>query len=115
MPYSISDFNDGQTWRVLYEKVAPGLEEAARREFEAICGGAEVGACDIKEIRVQAELLKKFLCSYVDGLAELHGTHGAKFYGDASARKELHAKIRSGMIKRKTKRTKGRPGRFLCL
>ena len=90
MAYTISDFNDARTLRTLYKKVVPSLEKVARYEFGAICGGVDVNGADICEIRDKAEMLKKFLCSYVDGLAELHGTHSAEFYGDASAQRELH-------------------------
>lgn len=93
MGYSESDFAGPNTAELLYEKVKPALNEAMEDEFSTVLGGVDVTAEDIREVWKQAELLKRFLCSYIDGVAAMYCIHGAGFYGDESAREELESKV----------------------
>ncbi len=85
-----------ETWPILQNKVLPGLEEAARKEFTCICGPGDIGRQEIREIRARTKDLKAFVCSYLDGLCELHCIHNAVLYGDRSAKKEVRAAARRG-------------------
>lgn len=96
MGYSESDFAGPNTAERLYEKVKPALNEVMEEEFDTVLGGVDVRAEDIQEVRKQAEILKQFLCSYVDGVAAMYCIHGAGFYGDESAREELESKVGGG-------------------
>lgn len=101
MGYSESDFAGPNTAELLYEKVKPALNEIMAGEFFTVLGGVDVTAEDIREVRQQADILKRFLCSYIDGAAAMYCIHGAGFYGDESARNEVEAKRRKRRRRRK--------------
>lgn len=89
----ISDFGNSETLRVLEKKATPAIRKAAEMEFGAIISLSDIDSDDIWEMLKQAELIKAFLCSYVDGLAAQYCVHGAEFYGDQSAKAALYAKF----------------------
>jgi hypothetical protein len=99
--YSAVDFAGPNTLELMYEKVNPALNEVMEEEFDTVLGGVDVRAEDIREVRKQAEILKRFLCSYIDGAAAMYCIHGAWFYGDESARNEVEAKRRKRRRRRK--------------
>lgn len=99
--YSAFDFAGPNTFELLYEKVNPALNEVMEGEFFTVLGGVDVTAEDIREVRQQADILKRFLCSYIDGAAAMYCIHGAWFYGDESARNEVEAKRRRRRRRRK--------------
>lgn len=90
--YSAVDFAGPDTVELMYEKVNPVLNEVMEGEFSTVLGGVDVTAEDIREVREQAEILKRFLCSYIDGVAAMYCIHGAWFYGDESARNEVEGR-----------------------
>lgn len=92
--YSSADFMDGLTWKYMKEKVFRCLDKVARQEFNCILGEGDVNADDLQEIETQADVIKKCLCAYVDGLAAHYQIYGARFFGDASAEKEFYSKFR---------------------
>lgn len=92
-PNTAGSFENYETWNTLSTKVARALYETAGIEFSTILGGADVERDEIRDIRRQAEVIKSFVCAYVDGLAELYCVFGCRFSGDASAQKELDAEF----------------------
>lgn len=88
-----ADFVNGQTWEIIKTRVFPWLEEIARQEFGCILGDCDVKDEDLQEIEAQTELIKRCLCSYIDGLSAQYQIYGAKFFGDVSLEKEVYTKL----------------------
>lgn len=81
---NVSSFATSETWEVLEQEVLPLLEKVARIEFRTIIGCCEIDEADVKEIAEQAEIIKKYLCSYMDGLVVLHCIQSIEFSQDES-------------------------------
>lgn len=102
MSYDVTDFSWPGTLSALYEKVVPELGRVIQVEMETILGCVDVTSRDIQEAMQSAEVIKTFLCSYVEGAAAMICIHQAGFYGDESAKEEILGRsenLREGGIK----------------